>query len=98
MSSRLITLATVALCAAQLHVSAATFQPVEEGLRPLYVRMASIDAEMQSLETTLTGLDPQAEERLLVEEKIKTLKSEKERLARVILQSRKFAESPLVMF
>jgi hypothetical protein len=86
------------LCGIHLHAGAASFQPVEDGLRPVYERIVSIEAQVKALENTRYGLDPQAEERLAAEEKMKALQTEKNRLTEIILKSRKFAESPLVMF
>jgi hypothetical protein len=93
---RLIALIAAALCATL--VDATTLQPVEAGLQPVYERIASIEDEIQMLGKTQGNSDALNEDRLLAEEKVKSLQSEKRRLEAEILRAKDIAHSPLVTF
>ncbi|WP_296469717.1 hypothetical protein [Rhodoferax sp.] len=93
---RLIALIAAALCATL--VDATTIQPMEAGLQPVYERIASIEAEIQMLEKTHGKSGALKEVRLIPEEKIKSLQSEKRRLEAEILWAKDIAHSPLVTF
>jgi len=91
---RLVALIAAVLCATLLN--AATIQPGEAGLQPVYERIASIEVEIQMLEKTHENSSALNEDRLLIEEKIKSLQSEKRRLEVEILQSKDMVHVPLV--
>jgi len=93
---RLIALIAAALCATL--VDAETIQPVEGGLQPAYERIASIEAEIQNLGKSREESGALKKDRLIVEEKIKSLLSEKRRLEAEILRARDISHSPLVTF
>ena len=93
---RLIALIAAALCATL--IDAATIQPVEAGLQPVYERIASIEVEIQLLGKTHQESGAPKEGRLIVEEKIKSLQLEKRRLEAKIFRAKDIAHSPLVTF
>jgi hypothetical protein len=96
MNLHFIALIAAALCATL--VDAATIQPVEAGLHPIFGRIASVEVEILMLGKAHRNSAALNEDRLLAEEKIKSLQSEKRRLEAEILWAKDVAQSPLVTF
>jgi hypothetical protein len=96
MNLRLTALIAASLCVN--FVQATPIQPVEASLQPMYDRIASIEIEIQTLDRTQQNLVTPNEDRLIAEEKVKSLQSEKRRHEAEIRFTKDIAHSPLVSF
>lgn len=95
MNLRLIAV-TAALCAAQ--ADAASLQPVEAGLQPVYERIAAIRAEKQTLKLKLQERDVGAKSRDTAYQRLQQMDAETQRLEDGIEKAKAFARAPLVLF
>lgn len=95
MNLRLIAV-TVALCTGQ--ADAASLQPVEAGLQPLYERLAAIQSEKQTIKLTLQERDVDAKGRDAAYQRLQEMDAEKHGLEDAIEKAKAFAQAPLGMF
>lgn len=95
MHLRLIALIAT-LCVTQ--VSAASLQPVEAGLQPLYERIAAIQAKKQRIKLKLQAPDVDAKDRDAAYQRLQQMDAEKHGLEDAIEKARAFAQAPLVLF
>ncbi len=85
-----------ALCATG--AGAQTIQPVEDGLRPLYERIAAIQAELQELDRTLEESAALTEAHVIAEDQVRFLQQKKQCLEAQVLRAKEWSRSPLVMY